>query len=776
MPPRVPLATLPLTGVLALGLFLTTWSAVPTTALAVPPAWEEIGPAPILYGEGGYSGRLSAVVCSRTDWNKYYVAGADGGVWRTTDGGSTWTPLTDAMPTTAMGALAMDPTDENTLYAGSGEANFANHSRYGLGLYRTTDGGQTWVQLAEGAFAGRCFSRILVDPLNPAILWAGVTRAGGFPEGVAARGHPQAWGQVGVFKSTDHGAAWTQVTTGLPALSATDLVLDPTNPQILYAAIGHIFGHADNGIYKSTDGGAGWTKLAGGLPTSNVGRISLAIAPSNPAVLYTIYTNAASASGGNATTINVYKTINGGTTWTALDPSNFQATYGWYLSTVIVHPTNPNTVIVGGLDLLRNTGGGWTDVTPLHVDMHALAWDAAGRLLVGNDGVLHRSADLGSTWTSHNYNLGCIQFYAGLSLSPASPFYVYGGTQDNGTNFRTADSPAWTQTLSGDGGYTGVRPAHPEIVFGEYQGTGNLYRFTSYGLGGYTYSGSGISTSDRNCFLPPYAINSLNDAQMLYGTHRVYYSANAGTSWTARSGDLTTGTGAIRCLILAPSNPQTVYVVTNDGNVQISTNFGTNWTLSRTGVPGWPRTTRQIAVDPNDDQRALLGVSNFGVEQVLLTTNRGASWTAIDGDLPDVPVNTVAIVPRTGRNIFYAGTDTGVYASANGGLNWALVGNLPHTAVIDLIYDAAHGRLLAGTQGRGAWFLPLLSAGDFNADNDVDLGDYAAFAGCLFGPGVPPSPAPPLTASDCLAVFDFNADGDVDLGDFTAFQAAFTGS
>jgi len=411
-------------GLACLGL----WLSLSGSATAAPPDWVELGPAPII--TGAYTGRVSALACSPTNPDKYYAAGADGGVWRTYDAGESWTPLTDFLPTSAMGALAMDPTDENVLYAGTGEANFANHSRYGLGLYRTTDGGDTWDQLAEEAFAGRCFSRIVVDSLDPATLYAAITHAGGFPAGVAARGHPATWGPLGVFRSTDRGETWTHLTNGLPAISATDLAIDPVNPQVLYAAIGDIFGEPENGIYKSTDGGEHWDRLYGGLPTSGVGRISLAISPSKPTVLYTIYTYASTSTGGGASTLNVYRTDNGGASWTALNPGNFQATYGWYLSTVIVHPAEEDTVFVGGLDLLRTTSGGgyWSYVTPPHVDMHALAWDAAGRLVVGDDGGVHRTTNLGGSWTSHNQGLGCIQFYAGLSLSPAAPQYLYGGT------------------------------------------------------------------------------------------------------------------------------------------------------------------------------------------------------------------------------------------------------------------------------------------------------------------------------------------------------------
>ncbi|MBU0617091.1 MAG: hypothetical protein KKI02_05195 [Planctomycetes bacterium] len=243
--------------------------------------WTELGPAPT--GDADmYTGRVSALACSLNDPDLYFAGGADGGVWRTADGGITWTPLTDNMPTSSIGALAIDPIDENVIYAGSGEANYANHCRYGLGLYKSTDGGDTWVQLAEETFAGRCFSKIVINPVNPQILYASITRAGGFPELAAAKGHPGATGPLGVFRSDDGGVTWVQLTNGLPNLSATDLTMYPGDPNILYAGIGRIFGHRDNGIYKTTDAGASWTKLTGGgcRPT----RSGASASPSRPAI------------------------------------------------------------------------------------------------------------------------------------------------------------------------------------------------------------------------------------------------------------------------------------------------------------------------------------------------------------------------------------------------------------------------------------------------------------------------------------------------------------
>lgn len=669
--------------------------------------WEELGPSPI---SGGNTGRVSAVAPSGTDPSRLYVAGADGGVWRSDDAGASWTPLTDDMPTQAVGALAVDPTNDDVIYVGTGEANFANHSRYGLGLYKSTDGGATWEHLAEGVFGGRCFSRLLIDPTNTAVLYASITRAGGFPELAAAKGHPGATGDLGVFKSLDGGVNWTRLSGGLPNLSTTDLALDPSDPQILYAGVGRIFGHAQNGVYKTTDAGLTWTKLGGGLPTSTFGRVSVAVAPSQPSRVFALITNDATSSGGSADTLGAYRSDDGGASWTALPVGSIQASYGWYLSVISVNPTDASQVLMGGLNLVRsnNAGASWSTVTPPHVDLHALAWDAAGRLLAGDDGGLHRSTTAGNSWTSLNHGLGLVQLYAGFSSHPTQDETFFGGFQDNGTNKRSAPGKNWSSVFGGDGGWTQVDQASPQRVFVEYQGTANLYLSTSGG-GGFNWSGSGIDSGDRNCFLPPFLIQEGDSSRMLYATHRVYRSTNGGGNWAAISSDLSGGAGAIRCLAQASSNPSIVYAATNDGRVLRSDNGGATFTTLLTGHPGWPRVTREITVHPRRPRRVYLAGAAFGVAQVRRSTNWGTTWKTRDGDLPDVPVNVIEIALLDEGEALFAGTDSGLFVSFDSGGHWGRYGSgLPNACVIDVAVDMVRERVVVATQGRGVWRAPLM--------------------------------------------------------------------
>lgn len=667
--------------------------------------WRELGPATL----SGYTGRVAAIATSPSNPNLYYVAGADGGVWRSDDAGVRWTPLGDLLPTTAVGALALAPGDDQVLYVGTGEANFANHSRYGLGLFKSVDGGRHFQNLAESTFAGRCFARLQVVAQNPNTLYAAVTTAGGFPALAAARNHPLANGPVGVFRSLDGGQSWTQLGNGLPQhLSATDVMVDPSNPLVVYAAIGHVFGAAQNGVYKSSDGGQTFSKLAGGLPTSGLGRITLALAPSLTSRLYASLVNPCDAAGNNGTTLEVYRSNDGGATWAATGVGSYQATYGWYLCTSLVDRANPDLVFAGGFDLRRSTTGGgaasWATVTPPHVDLHALAQDAQGRLLCGTDGGLFRSTNNGTSWSAVQGNLGLVQFYAGISVQPGAPDALLGGMQDNGSGVRQSGT-GWTQVLGGDGGCTAIDPTGVRR-FAEFQGTGTIYRSTNGGA----WTGSGSGLTGRNCFLAPFEVHPAAALRMIYGTERVFLSNDGGSSWAAISPDLTGGgSAAIRGLAFAPSDQNVIYVSTNDGRIQTTSNGGGTWLLRRTGVPGWPRTTRPFAVHPSDPQRCWFAVGAFGGEGVLATADGGATWTAVRGNLPDVPVHCVALDPREGDPmIVYAGTDQGVWRTTDLGRTWFHYGYaLPNTPVVDLRADLPNGRLVAATQGRGAWQIGL---------------------------------------------------------------------
>jgi photosystem II stability/assembly factor-like uncharacterized protein len=333
------------------------WGA--KSAQAVPPAfalnsWTPIGPDHIANGlPYQASGRLNSIAIHPTNVNIIYAGTATGGVWKTTDGGASWTPLTDSQCSTAMGSVAVDPSNPNIVYAGTGEQNFSIDSYYGCGVLKSTDGGTSWSQLGASVFdtpsGGASIAKIAIHPSTTSTLL------------VAS--------DFGLYRSTDSGASFSLVRSG----TATDVVIDPSSPSTMYAAIGNVFGGASNGVYKSGDTGATWSLLAGGFPTTNVGRINLAIAASSPSTVYAAIQNSNTLS-----LLGIFKTTNGGTTWSGLSATGASCnTQCWYDMGISVDPTNANTVYFSGFSLYKSTNGGgaFVDIgTTIHVDHHAFAF------------------------------------------------------------------------------------------------------------------------------------------------------------------------------------------------------------------------------------------------------------------------------------------------------------------------------------------------------------------------------------------------------------------
>jgi photosystem II stability/assembly factor-like uncharacterized protein len=646
--------------------------------------WQSVGPEGIPISQGSI-GRLTAIAAHPTDHNTIYIGGAQGGVWKTTNGGASWAPLTDHECSLAMGALAIDPVNPQIVYAGTGEQHFSGDSYYGCGVLRSTDGGANWTQLGGSIFqtssGGARIARIVIDPRTA---------------GTVAGTHLVVASDFGLYRSLDGGASFTQVLSG----TATDVVMDPTNPDLLYAGVRSV------GIYESTDAGASWLAASAGFATS-FRRINLAIAPSAPD---TLYASAENASGGDLA--GIWRTTDAAATWTKLSASGASCgTQCWYDQTIGVAPNDPNTVYFGGVSLYRSIDGGATFsgiASGIHVDQHYIAFDPVDPLTVyvGNDGGIFRSANGGSSWTSLNTNLVLTQFYEGISLHPFDPTQAMGGTQDNGTVAWSA-SPVWSEVLGGDGGYTAIDPDDPATRYAETQwvaSSGYSGPRRSDG-GGYPLKVSGINTGDRALFIPPLVMDPTDSRTLYFGTYRVYRSADRADSWTVISGDLTGG-GSVSAIAPAAADPSVVYVGTSDGRVWTTTNGGQDWT-QRTLPIGSVRYVQDIAVDPRDPQTAWVTVSGFLTAHVFRTIDGGATFQNASGNLPDVPVNAVVADP-TSRAVVLVGTDVGAFFSSDSGTTWApLTNGLPNVAVFDLAYNVNTGVLLAGTHGRGAFTLQL---------------------------------------------------------------------
>jgi hypothetical protein len=708
---------------------------LPSTSIPLnATSWTNIGPAPVSSG-GSNSGRITGIAADPTNANIIYIAAASGGVWKTTDAGTTWTPLTDNQATLNMGAIAIAPSNTSVIYAGTGEANLGpsklaisrDNIYYGEGVLKSTDAGSTWT-LEEGntgvnEFFRRSISRIVVDPSNDNLVYIAIGA-------VATNGLA---GNTGIWKSTDGGITWTDTTATISTTAAySDLVMDPTNDQVLYAGVGDPNGNTANGIYKSSDGGSTWsllTNFPNGLTDTNVGRIAIAISKTSNLTLYASIAH----DGSNAVLYKMEKTTDGGNTWSQLKSTpNYMGTFGDYNDSLAVDPTNANTVFAGGQagsdTLIRSTNGGtsWTDIgnvaTGPHVDHHAATFDANGKFLDGNDGGIWRLDNPTSvTWSDINGNLGTLQ-EEGFSLDALNANIALAGLQDNGT-VKFNDSLTWNEVDGGDGGKAIIDPVNDQIMYHDaavasFGSSAYIEKSTNGGNSFFPITNGINANSEPTIFFPPFVLDPGNDKILITGTSRVYKTANQGSKWgpisTVGVGGWT-ATTAINGLAISPTASGTIYASAG-GFIFVTTNNGTTWTqTSPVANPVSTLEFRGIWVDPNSPKIAYACARSFedstGGALVWRTTNAGVTWTNITGNLPDIPCWSIQLNPNgsgTAGDVLYLGTDAGVYFSTNLGVNWTkMATGLPNATAQTLDLRPGLGILGVGTNGRGTWEINL---------------------------------------------------------------------
>ncbi len=652
----------------------------------------------VFSGPDNIGGRITDIESPANSPDTWYVGAATGGLFKTTDAGLTWTNLFADVPVVTIGDIAIDPSDPSVIYCGTGEANSSSFSFMGNGLYRSNDAGTTWqhIGLEQSAY----ISRIVVDYSNPQRIF------------VAANGNLFTTGNHrGVYRTSDGGASWEKVLFVNDSTAAIDLVQDPVNPQILYAAMWErvrgltwrqSFGDG-SGIWKSNDHGYTWTELTNGLPTgNNVGRIGITIAKSNPEVLYAFYDFPDNE-------VGVYKTMNGGQSWTRTQDgalAGMNSNFGWYFGQIRVDPANENRVFVMGVGLFRTENGGssWSEVGAwsLHVDHHAMFFDKThNRIVEGNDGGLYTSVDNGNSWEKVN-NLPITQFYA-IDIDYLNPERIYGGTQDNNTiRTMSGGTSDWESILGGDGMFTLVDYTNSNIVYAEYQ-WGNLHRSDNGGWG-MTYIASAMA-GDRINWSAPLAMHPDDPSTLYFGTYRVWKSTNRGDAWTAVSNDLTGGINqyfyTLTTIAVSTVDPSVVVTGSGDGKVFLSTNDGATWQDISAGLP--LRWITRVDTDPFDYQTIYVTISGFRWDEplphVFKSTNLGQSWTDITGNLPEFPVNDIVVDPDYPGHLIVA-TDAGVFATENGGDYWYRAwGNLPSVPVYMMKIHSPTRSIVAGTYG-----------------------------------------------------------------------------
>ena len=706
-------------------------------------AWTFMGPAP-LASSSPTSGRMLDIAAHPTDPNTWYVGTAGGGVWKTTNGGSSWNPLTDDQPIGFIGSVALAPSNPNILYAGTGEATWGPSKKalnrdniyYGVGVLRSTDAGSTWTLTGQTEFFRRAIGKIVVDPANPNVVYAAVGAQ-------ANNGLP---GNTGIWKTLDGGGTWTNTTTSISTTAAfSDLVMDAGNPQALYAAVGDPDGDAANGLYKTVNGGASWSPVTS-FPLQNdprLGRITLAAATNNPQVFYATVAGSGQAGSSVHTHLQFVRTPDAGATWQPRTAVNFGGSLDYNVA-LAVDPTNADTVYIAGQAgssaIQKSTTGGttWSAIgsggqSP-HADHHALVFAADNRLLDGNDGGIWRLENPTPgqiQWSSRNANLGSIQF-VGVALHPTNIDRAYAGAQDNGTE-RFQDSLSWPVIRGGDGGVTRLDPGNTNTLYHTfyYSGPGFLERSDTAGSS-WIGATSGINTSEPAYFYPHYVLDPVQTNRLVIGTTRVYESINRADLWTPISAPFTNGwnTNAIINAVAVAKGDEDVIYATAEGRIFSTTNGGATWVEGTipgvTGAAGERFT--DIAVDPTDARVAYIVRGRFGSQgRIWRTTDGGATWTNITGNLPDFPMYSVELDvrgPGAADDRIWVGSDVGVFASTNLGTIWSEFGaGLPNVQSKDLEYMPAIGVLAIGTHGRGMW---QISVPDVTAP--VAFDDQFAFA------------------------------------------------
>lgn len=638
--------------------------------LAEQPEWKPIGPFDI-------GGRIKSIVFHPQKSGIVYAAAAAGGIWRSTNFGDYWEPIFDFENGIAFGALAIDPNNPDVLYAGTGESVIGGGVIYlGNGIYKSTDGGKSWKLL--GLADVGAFSKVYVHPKNSNLIVAGGTIR-----------------RPGFYVSIDAGKTWSRLFDR----NVTDVSINPAN-------VGeYLIGINGEGVYYTSDMGQTWEKRVRGFEGS-IGRVSVQFAPSQPEIAYALVDAGSEGL--------IYRTTNKGLDWVLVyrgDQTFFRG-QGFYNNFIEVHPTNPNIVLAGGIDIFRTSDGKvWTNVTNgysggnVHVDQHCAAFNPINPniVMIGNDGGVYLSTDAGVSWKPRNNNLQVTQFY-GFDIDHSRPNINYGGTQDNGTLGNDADTN-WSFIAGGDGFRTVVNYDNPNIIYGQSTPGGVIKPFKlNLKTGAFTYLDKGI-TFDASVWDPPLVIDPQISSILYYGRNRLYASYNEGTNWEVLKTPPVNG--RYTAIDISPLNSEHIMAGTSGGDLLISTDGGEKWTnVSGNGLVN--RWVTDIAFSNQVEGTAFVTFSGFFTPHIFKTTDFGKSWINISKSFPDIPVNTIAIHPFN-DDILFVGTDIGVFASYDGGVNWFPFGrNLPRSPVTDMKFckyslTSQTIPLRVATHGRGIW-------------------------------------------------------------------------
>ena len=709
------------------------------------------------------SGRLADIAIDPTNESIIYAAVGSGGVWKTTNAGTTWEPIFDNETSYSIGCITIDPNNPHTLWVGTGENVGGRHVGFGDGIYRSTDAGKTWKNM--GLSKTEHLSKIIVHPEDSNTIW------------VAAQG--PLWskgGERGLYKSTDGGTTWKKTLGSQEWTGVTDIVIDPRNPDVLYAATwdrhrtvaAYMGGGPGSGLHKSTDGGETWTALTNGIPKSNLGKIGLAISPFNPDIIY-------AAIELDRTKGGLFISRDRGSSWSKQSDMVSGGTGPHYYQELYAHPHHNGRIYLMNNYVLVSDDHGKTyrrmNRDKTHSDVHAMAFkkNDPNYILMGSDGGLYETYDDTETWRYFD-NLPITQYYK-LAVDDSEPFYnIYAGTQDNGSHkgpSRTMREAGilnrdWKKVLGADGHQSAIEPGNPDITYGEFQ-QGTLFRI-DHKTGESVYiqpqAGEGEPYERFNWDAP--ILVSPHDPKRIYvASYRVWRSDNRGDDWTAISGDLTKGLERIKQPIMgglqswdnpwdlkamstfstitslaeSPLQEGLLYAGTDDGIIQVSEDGGANWRkFNYQNLKGLPANAfvNDIRADLHDANTVYAALDNHKKGDfkpyLIKSTDAGKTWKSINGNLPSKLLVWRLVQDHVDKNLLFLATEFGIYFTNDGGSNWIkLEGGIPTISFRDIAIQRRENDLVGASFGRGFFVLD-----DYSALRNLNTADLANNEALLF--------------------------------------------
>jgi photosystem II stability/assembly factor-like uncharacterized protein len=715
--------------------------------------WRNIGPA-------NMGGRISDIQALDDDYRYVVVASASGGVWKSTNAGTTWLPIFDDYPSASIGAVALFQNDPNIIWVGTGEANVRNSVAWGDGVYKSMDGGETFLNM--GLRDTHHIAKIVTHPTDPDVAY------------VAAQGH--LWGhggECGLFKTTDGGKTWIKQGNGLPddgKTGCTHVQMDPQDPESLYAAFWERLrrpyrfdsGGANGGLFKSMNGGRSWRKLSNGLPEGNIGRIGIAIFKKNPQIVMVILEHGYQPRQGtpeykdmSKRGTGIYRSEDGGESWTYLNRYNNRP---FYYSQIYINPSDDNLVYAMGTNAQVSADGGKTfkeGMPGIAGDFHAMWIDPHNkdRYYIGNDKGISLTHDHGEHFNFFD-NFCISQIYA-VSTDWRDPYFVYVGLQDNGVwggpsnsrDFNGILNDHWFKFHSGDGFYTAVDSSDWKTVYTESQG-GRLRRnHALFRQKSVSITPNKDNTLNWENMIPkeedenrpvfrtnwntPFIVSRFNPHTLYYGANFLFKSVDRGEHWTIISPDLSTNdpektfreSGGLtrdvtqaetHCTIVtlseSPLQPGLLWAGTDDGNVQLTVDAGRTWTNVRANISEVPPEIWVSRVEASRFEKETCYVTFDGHRSdifkpfVFKTTDFGKTWHNITGNLPGNHPVYVIREDHENKNLLFVGTEFAVFVSIDGGQTWEQLRNgMPTVAIYDLLIHPRDNDLIAGTHGRGVW-------------------------------------------------------------------------